>query len=200
MTEIGVSEIDESFQDLWIEKVNAGSRLLVERSPATLRWHFEIPGDRGSTRVLCCSENGELRGYAVIRNDIPDETSGLRKSIIADMLVKKTLQFFAALLVAAYSHAKQAGTTFLRCWVFRNPCGTFASNGVRTRENMCVPFTTKRRTRCCIYTLEGGAWYASPFDGDTALTVRQPAASGAQPDPGDDVVSGVPREDRAMVY
>jgi hypothetical protein len=40
-------------------------------------------------RVLCCSKNSELRGYAVIRNDIPNETSGLRKSIIADMLVKK---------------------------------------------------------------------------------------------------------------
>jgi hypothetical protein len=202
VTEIGVSEIDDSFQDLWIEKVNEGSRLLVERSPATLRWHFEIPGDRGSTRVLCCSKNSELRGYAVIRNDIPDETSGLRKSIIADMLVKKDdPAVLEALLVAAYSHAKQAGSHILEVLGFpqsvRNICAQW-----RPYSRKCVcPYHYKAADAVLHNTLsEGGAWYASPFDGDTTLTVRLPAASGAQPDAGDDVVSGVPREDRARVH
>jgi hypothetical protein len=133
VTEIAVSEIGEDFQDLWIEKVNEGPRLLAERSPGTLRWHFEIPGDRGSTRVLCCSKNSELRAYAVIRNDIPGETSSLRKSIIADMLVKKD----APAVLEAYwlpltVMPSRRGATFSRCWVFRNPYGTFVSNGVRT--------------------------------------------------------------------
>jgi hypothetical protein len=64
--------------------------------------------------VLCCSKNSELRSCAVIRNDIPDETSGLRKLIIAAMLMKKDdSAVLAAQLVAAYGHAK-AGSYILK--------------------------------------------------------------------------------------
>ncbi len=188
VTEIGVSEIDDSFQHLWIEKINEGSRLLVERSPAALRWHFEIPGDRGTTRVFCCSKNSELRGYAVIRNDIPDETSGLRRSVIADMLVKKDdPAVLEALLVAAHSHAKQAGSHILEVLGFpqsvRNICAQW-----RPYSRKCeCPYYYKAADSVLHDTLsEGGAWYASPFDGDTTLTARVPGASGAQPDAGND--------------
>ena len=202
VTEIGVSEIGDNFQDLWIEKVNEGSLLLVERSPATLRWHFDIPGDRGTTRVLCCLKNSELRGYAVIRNDIPDETNGLRKSVIADMLVKKDdPAVLEALLVAAYSHAKQAGSHILEVLGFpqsvRNICAQWRPY---SRKIVC-PYYYKAADAVLHQTLsEGGAWYASPFDGDTTLTARLPGASGAEPDVGNEVVSGVPKADRARVH
>jgi hypothetical protein len=76
--------------------------------------------------VLCCSKNSELRGCAVMRIDIPDETSGLRKSIIAAMLMKKDdSAVLAAQLVAAYIHAK-AGSYILKVLGFpqsvRNSC------------------------------------------------------------------------------
>jgi hypothetical protein len=76
--------------------------------------------------VLCCSKNTELHSCAVIHNDIPDETSGLRKSIIAAMLVKKDdSAVLAAQLVAAYGHAK-AGSYILKVLGFpqsvRNSC------------------------------------------------------------------------------
>ncbi len=188
VTEIGLSEIGDNFQDLWIEKVNEGPRLLAERSPATLRWHFEIPGDRGTTRVLCCSKNDELHGYVLIRDDIPDETSGLRKSIIADMLVKKDdAAVSKALLVAAYSHAQQAGTHILEVLGFpqavRRICAQWRPY---LRKSPC-PYYYKAADPMLHKTLsDGGAWYASPYDGDTTLTARLPGASGVQPYAGND--------------
>src|SRR6202035_5972835 len=55
--EIGVAEIGQDFQALWAQKLAEGVKLFADRSPDTLRWHFETPGDRGTTRVLCCYES-----------------------------------------------------------------------------------------------------------------------------------------------
>jgi hypothetical protein len=104
-------------------------------------------------------------------------------------------------LVAAYSHAKQAGSYILEVLGFpqsvRNICVQWRPH---SRKYAC-PYYCKASDAVLHNTLsQGGGWYAAPFDGDTTLTVRQPAASGAQPDAGDEVVSGVPGEDRARVY
>ena len=109
MTEISVREIGDEFQALWIDKVSEKTRFLTDRSPAALRWHYEIPGDRGIARVLCCSKNGRLLGYAVVRNEPPDE-NGLRKSIVADMLAREDEpSVIEALLAAAHDQAQS-------CW------------------------------------------------------------------------------------
>ena len=99
-----------------------------------------------STRVLSCSKNSELRGYAAIRNDIPDETSGLRKSIIADMFVKRDdPAVLGALLVAGYSHAKQAGSCILKVLGFP-----------QSVRNICVQWrTNSRKSDAALLTLAG---------------------------------------------
>jgi hypothetical protein len=172
MSEITVNEIGDEFQTLWTKKLRDGTRLLADRSPAALQWHFQIPGDKGTARVICCHEKGELVGYAVIRHEPPNQTSGLRRSIIADMLVlQDDPAIVRALLVAAYGSAKRAGSHVLEVLGFPHSI-----------RQMCFQWHPYLRTfpTCPFYykasdptlhetLLDGMAWYASPFDGDTTL-------------------------------
>ena len=177
VTEIGVNEIGDDFQDLWFAKVNERPQLLAERSTETLRWHFEVPGDIGTVRVLCCSKGGRLLGYTVVRNEAPDEAS-LRKSVIADLLVRNDEPaVIEALLAAAHHHAKQSGSDILEVMGF--------PHSVRAVMAQAHPYVRKYPTRVFGYkavdaelhkTLcDGTTWYASPYDGD--LTLIRPSFS-----------------------
>jgi hypothetical protein len=179
--EISIGEIGDDFQDFWIEKVNEKTELLADRTPAALRWHFEVPGDKGSVRVLGCSKNGKLVGYAVIRNEPPDET-GLRKSIIADILAKEDdAAIVQALFAAAYRHAQQAGSHMLEVLGF--------PASIRRILGQAHPYIRKYPTRLFGYkatdpilhkTLsDGTTWYATPFDGD--FTLIRPSYSPSTP-------------------
>jgi hypothetical protein len=180
ISEIGMDEIGDDFRSLWIEKLGEGVRLFADRSPATLRWHFEIPGDRGSARILCCRQNDKLLGYAVIRND--PQPNGLRKSIVADMLVKQDdEEVVKALLVAAYEHAKVGGSYVLEVMGFpssiRNVCSLW---NPYVRKYPACPFYYKAADPALHKKLSDGvAWYASPFDGDATLI--RPSFSNARP-------------------
>jgi hypothetical protein len=171
-SEINVNEIGDAFQTLWTKKLNGGTRRLADRSPAVLQWHFQIPGDKGTARVVCCHEKGELVGYAVIRHEPPNQSSGLRRSIIADMLVAQDdPAVVRALWVAAYDSAKQAGSHLLEVLGFphniRRMC--FQWNPYLRTFPTC-PFYYKASDPTLHKTLlDGMAWYASPFDGDTTL-------------------------------
>src|SRR5271169_623750 len=87
VSEMSPDAIGSSFEALWAEKLTEKTRLYADRTPAALRWHFHIPGDTGCARVLCCHKGEKLEGYAVVRSDTDE--NGLRKSIIADMLVRQ---------------------------------------------------------------------------------------------------------------
>ena len=171
MTEIAINQIGDDFQDLWNSKVNERPQLLAERSIETLRWHFEVPGDIGTVRVLCCSKNARLLGYAVVRNEAPDEAA-LRKSIIADLLVRNDEPaVIEALLVAAHRYAKQSGSDILEVMGF--------PHSVRCVLTKSHPYVRKYPTRLFGYKAvdavlhkslsDGTTWYASPFDGDFTL-------------------------------
>jgi hypothetical protein len=170
-SEISVNEIGDKFQTLWMQKLNENPRLLTDRSPAALRWHYEIPGDRGSVRVLCCHQNGELCGFAVVRSDT-DEQSGLNKSIIADIIVRHDDgDVAAALCFAAYDYAQRLGSHVLEVVGFpdhiRNVCEQ--GNPYRRKLPAC-PFFYKSANPAFDQTLlNSNAWYACPFDGDATL-------------------------------
>jgi len=171
VSEIGVDQIGDDFQGLWMEKLKETPRLLADRSPAALRWHFEIPTDAGTARVLCCRDNGDLLGYAAILSD-QDQTTGLRRSMVADMLVKQDdPAIFRALLIAAYNHAKRVGSHVLEVLGFphsiRQVCSQW--NSYRRKYPAC-PFYYKAADPTLHKTFsDGRAWYATPFDGDTTL-------------------------------
>ncbi len=168
--EIGVDEIGDDFQSLWMEKRKEDPRMLGDRTPAVLRWHFEIPGDKGSARVLCCRKNGKLLGYAVIRND--PQPSGLRKSVVADLLVlQDNVDVVKALLIAAYNHARLGGSYVLELMGFPSDIRQVAwLSNPYTRNYPGCPFHYKAADRNLHEALsDGAAWYASPFDGDATL-------------------------------
>jgi hypothetical protein len=206
--EISVSEIGDDFQALWQEKLNEKPRLFADRSPAALRWHFEIPGDRGSVRALCCYKNRELVGYAIVRNDTNPE-NGLRSSMIADMVARQDdSEVVRALWVAAYDHAKHVGSHILEVLGFppniRSVCSRW---NPYLRKYPACPFLYKAADPALHQTLsEEMAWYASPFDGDMTL-IRPSYSSPALPatagmriqDNGNGVISDVPGRARTEV-
>lgn len=171
ISEISVNEIGDEFHTLWMQKLNENPRLFTDRSPAALRWHYEIPGDRGAVRVICCHKNGELVGYAVVRSDV-DEQSGLHKSLIADILARQDdPDVIRALFITAYEYAKRLGSHVLEVVGFpsrvRNVCEQW--NPYRRKLPAC-PFFYKAADPTLSRSLsDANAWYACPFDGDATL-------------------------------
>ncbi len=188
VNEISIDEIGDDFQALWLQKLNEKPRLLAERSAVALRWHFGIPGDRGLARVLCCYKNRDLVGYAVIRTDTDQET-GLRTSIVADLLARNDdPEIVKALCIAAHDHARGIGSHVLELVglppSIRSVCSQW---GPYTRAYPACPFLYKAADPALQRTLSDGAvWYAGPYDGDTTLirpsypSVRLSCTSGAQ--------------------
>jgi hypothetical protein len=169
--EISPSEIGDDFEILWIAKLKEGQRLLADRSSAVLKWHFEIPGEQGTTRVLCCHSNRELVGYAIIRNETT-RADGLRRSIIADALVKQDdPDILRVLFAAAYEHAEHAGSDVLEVLGFPGNIRQVCSEGnTYHRTFPSCPFYYKALDPVLHKSLSSAAaWYATPYDGDTTL-------------------------------
>jgi hypothetical protein len=190
VTEISAAEIGDEFQALWLDKVSEQTRLLTDRSAAALRWHCEIPGDRGITRVLRCSKNDRLLGYSIVRHEPPDE-NGLRKSIIVDMLVREDESTVVeALLAAAYGQASCAGSDILEVMGFpENIRRVFAQSRPYQRRYPACPYYYKAADPELHKALSAAsAWYASPYDGDATL-IRPSFSSSFPP-----LTSGVPAD------
>jgi hypothetical protein len=171
MSEISINEIGDEFQAVWMKKLDEDPRLLTDRSPAALRWHYEIPGDRGSVRVLCCHQHGELAGYVVVRSDI-DEQSGLNKSIIADIIARHdNPDVVGTLFFAAYDYAKRLGSHVLEVAGFpssiRNVCEQW--NPHRRKLPACPFFYKAADPALSRMLADAKAWYACPYDGDATL-------------------------------
>jgi hypothetical protein len=181
VSEISSCDIGDDFQALWEEKLKERPCLLSDRSAATLRWHFEIPGDRGCARVLCCYKNGKLVGYAVVRSDT-DQQNGLRKSIIADMVARQDdPAVIRELWIASYECAKRTGSHVLEVQGFP-PNIRLASSGWRPylRKYPACPYYYKAADPLLHKTLsDGAAWYACPLDGDATLI--RPSYSSSTP-------------------
>ncbi len=171
VSEIKVNEIGTEFEALWVEKLGEGTRLFADRSPEILRWHFDVPGDQAKTRVLCCHKNGQLAGYLVIRDEA-SQANGLRRSRVADMLVKQDdPEVLGVLMVSAYEHAMQAGSHILEVQGFpsgvRRQCARWKPY---MRKYPACPFYYKAATPTLHKILgDSAAWYATPFDGDATL-------------------------------
>jgi len=171
VNEIKPSEIGEDFEILWNEKLGEGTRMLADRSPETMRWHYDVPGDLAKTNVLCCRKQGRLIGYLVIRDEA-GLASGLRRSLIADMIVKQDdPQIVSTLIVAAYKHAKRAGSHVLEVQGFpagiRHICARW---NPYKRSFPATPFYYKGAVPALHKALADSAvWYGTPFDGDATL-------------------------------
>jgi hypothetical protein len=183
VSEIGVNEIGDDFDALWNAKLKEGPRLLAVRDVASLRWHLDIPQDGASTRVLCCYKNRELLGYAVIRTHWYQGV-GPRRSFIPDMLIKQDdPEVLRALFVAAYEHAKRAGSDILEVLGFpQNIRRVLSQWNPYVRRYPACPFYYKATDPVLHKEFtDAKLWYATPFDGDTTLT---PLLSRSEPPSG----------------
>ena len=172
LRDISTREIGDDFDVLWQEKLGESPRLLAQRDSATLRWHFDIAGDQGCGRVLCLYNAGKLIGYAIVRHEAPNSETGLRRSIIADMLAKDDdPAVLQALWIAAYEQAKQQGSHTFEVLGFPPKIRQISSAWhPYVRKYPACPFYYKAQDRNLHELLaNGNAWYASPFDGDTTL-------------------------------
>jgi hypothetical protein len=168
---IQVREIGDDFDALWNAKQKEGLRLLADRRAATLRWHFEIPGERAETAVLCCYGNRELLGYLVIRHE-QGHRVGPQRSVVCDLLIKQDRRdVLEELFVVAYDEAKRAGSHV--CEVMGFPANIreiFQQWNPYQRRFPSCPFHFKAANPEFHTTLLNEAiWYASPYDGDTTL-------------------------------
>lgn len=174
VSETGLDAIGDDFAEFWADKLKEKSetpRLFADRTPPALRWHFEIPGDRGSVRVLSCHKDGKLDGYAVVRNDM-DPESGLRKSMIADMIAREDDEAgIQSLWAAAYQYAERAGSDVLEIQGFPPHIRAMSSKWLPyQRRYPAHPYYFKATDPKLHAELSrGDAWYACPFDGDATL-------------------------------
>lgn len=170
IVEKSVRDVGDEFQVFWDQKLKEPPRLLAERTPAMIRWHFEISGLEAKARVLCCYRNRELIGYAVIDEKIQGEQ--LKKSVVIDMLAKQDdPAALTALMAGAYDHARRAGSHILEASCFPSSvlqlCSKWKPFMIPASGS---PFYYKAVDPELHKTLSHeNAWYATPFDGDTTL-------------------------------
>ena len=171
ITKLEVKDIGDEFQALWQRKLTETPRLMADRSPASLKWHFTIPGSPSTAAVLCCHRFEGLVGYAIVQHTIDRET-GMRRAMLADIMVEQDdSSVTEALLEAAYSNAAFSGDHLFE--VVGLP------GNIRQILMRWKPYVTTYPTNPLIYktadealdrTLaDENAWYAGPLDGDTTL-------------------------------
>jgi hypothetical protein len=171
VTKIQVEDIGDEFQALWQRKIAEKPRLMADRSPRCLRWHFTIPGSPSTTAVLCCHRLGRLMGYAILQHTI-DRRTGKRRCLLADILVERDdAGVIASLLDAAYANAVSSGDHVLEVvGLPRDVRQIFMSRNPYHIKYPAPPFFYKVRDQGLAQALaDENAWYASPFDGDTTL-------------------------------
>ena len=155
------------FDNLWEKKLSEKPRFMACRDSRSLRWHFAA----NDTVVLTHASGGELLGYMIlIRQD--SHAVGLRRYKIADVLIAgDDGDIFDSLLGAAFEATGEAGAHVLEM--------IGLPEAFRRRARAARPFVRAVETwpfyyKCVGMTLskcleEPGAWYATPFDGDTTL-------------------------------
>jgi hypothetical protein len=171
VAEIQVKDIGDEFHALWLRKIAEKPRLMADRSPHCLRWHFTIPGSPSTATVLCAHHFGRLVGYAIVQHMLAPRT-GRRRCLLADILVEKDdSTVIASLLEAAYANAVALGDHVLEVMGLpRDVRHIFMAHNPYRRKYPAPPFLYKVKDQGLARTLaDEKSWYASPFDGDTTL-------------------------------
>jgi hypothetical protein len=166
-----LSSLGKCFEDFIGEIRSEKTGLLGIRTPEILRWHFEPPRNRRPASLFACYQNGKMKGYLVLRS-YEETREGLKRSIVADMLIQKNdADVLAVLLRSALQAAQQSGADILEFVGFpseiRERVSCFRPYSRKLPAN---PFYFKAREKALQESLkQESVWYASPFDGDSTL-------------------------------
>jgi len=171
VSELDACQIGDEFDEFWNEKCGEASRLYADRSAATLRWHFAVPGFQGTTRVLSCRRKREFLGYAVVRNDV-EQPDGLRRSLVADLIAKRDdTEAIRALFLAAFEIARRAKSHVLEVIGLPETVRrVLGESKPYVRRFPACPFYYRAADSHLHKTLSSAAvWYVSAYDGDRTL-------------------------------
>jgi len=166
-----LSNIRSDFEEIWEQAIAGKPRLMADRSPLHLEWHFNVPKSEQVVRVLRCEKAGRLFGYAILRMETEHET-GLRRCFLADLLVQEDhAPAIESLVSVAYDQAKNAGCHVFEVLGFPARVRSVLQKGKPYfRKFPAPPFYFKAKDQKLQSALRSAeAWYACPFDGDTSL-------------------------------
>ena len=155
----------------WERIAGSSSRLLAVRSAEALQWHYAGPTLAGKVRVLSYRRDGLLTGYAVtMRMDAPEV--GLHRWRVVDLLAERDdPEVVRALVGAACETARGDGACVLETLGF--PAAVRATlDATRPGSRLLGenPFLWSPRSPGVAEALASpSAWYAGPYDGDSAL-------------------------------
>lgn len=169
--EESVQEIGQEFEELWSQDSSRSSILWATRTPEIMRWHFDPPGNRRSAVVVSCRVAGRLVGYLVVRHE-PVDTEGIRRSLVADLLVPDgDPDVLEHLFTAACRSARTAGCHVLEVIGFPESIRQVIWKWKPyVRQYPAPPFFFKTREKLLHeQLLDKNAWYACPYDGDATL-------------------------------
>ena len=168
---VGVTDIDDSFDDLWQRKVGEMERLLACRTAKCMRWHFDAPGIGGRTKFLIAKKDGRLDGYAAgMREDQPD--IGLKRLKIVDLFVDNDdAAIVSGLLTEAHALARSEGCHVLEMIGLPSALRQIVlAHNPLMRSMPTWPLYYKALNSDFADPLANPeSWYITPIDGDTAL-------------------------------
>jgi hypothetical protein len=171
ISEHDLTNLPAEFDSFCDQQIQQSNRLLGKRNAAILRWHFAPPESKKVCRVLISWDEKRITGYAVTRQQL-DPQFGLRRSMIADLLVEQDdPTIIQALVAAAYANARRDGSHVLEVMGFpRSVRQVLLKWKPYTREYPSCPYFYKARDRALHEKLlNADLWYACPYDGDATL-------------------------------
>jgi hypothetical protein len=166
-----VSNISTDFEDIWQRTLEGEPRMMADRHPSRLAWHFNVPNGRHEIHVLRCEKQGRMFGYAILRMET-EPRSELYRCLLADMLVEgDDPSAIESLLATAYDLARDAGCHLFEILGFPVKLRrVFQKGRPYMRRFPAPPFYFKAKNPSLHQRLRNPeCWYASPFDGDTTL-------------------------------
>jgi hypothetical protein len=168
--ESGLESVGPEFSRFWEDRAREAPYLFAHRTPEILRWHFNPPGSRKTTKVLSCSNGARLLGYAIARHDPPH--AGFRRSLIADLMVEsEDRALIMSLISAAHESSARAGSHVLEVLGFPQIIRDVCLQGhPYWRDYPACPYFYKVRKPELQEQLKAEeAWYACPYDGDATI-------------------------------
>lgn len=165
-----IENLGEDFDAFCARIFRNSSRLMGRRTSEVLRWHFIPPSSDRLVHVLICSSANGMRGYMVLRHE-KDAKTGLKRTIMADLLTEEDPAVLEELFNAAYKQAKAEGSAVLEVLGFpKNVRNVLRKSKPYVRKFPATPFFYKAKDRTLQDKLRNSeAWYACPFDGDATL-------------------------------
>jgi hypothetical protein len=164
------NSIGVEFDELWGKKKKEQLRFLADRSAAALRWHFSKK--EFETRLICCYENAELKGYLALAKMQNVKTQFFRHVVIDLIALDDAKSIIEFMIANAYQLSRSENIVALELLGFTEEIRDVVFGmKVLKRKSFPTPFTFKlvNKHQSADEFLKKQTWYPSLFDGDSSL-------------------------------